>query len=106
MESEKILRLRGQELIRMRGDHTGTVISCREGTLWLTQTNRPGDHLILAGEAFSIDRPGRILISALEDSVCAVWKKKQEPPCSAWSFMPPILRMARRIEVVRKGLLT
>lgn len=106
MESEKILRLRGQELIRMRGDHTGTVISCREGTLWLTQTNRPGDHLILAGEAFSIDRTGRILISALEDSVCAVWKKKQEPPCSAWSLMPPILRMARRIEVVRKGLLT
>jgi len=46
------------EMIRLDGDVAGRVVSCRKGVLWLTQTGNPGDHLIRAGEAFSVDRPG------------------------------------------------
>ena len=72
MKSEETHRLCRDELIRLDGDVAGRVVSCRKGVLWLTQTGTPGDHLIRAGEAFPIDRPGVVLISALEDSVYAV----------------------------------
>ena len=80
MKSEETLRLRRDELIRLDGDVAGRVISCRKGILWLTQTDTPGDHLIRAGEAFSIDRSGLVLISALEDSVYAVSGEKSSLP--------------------------
>ena len=72
MESGKTHRLFRDELIRLEGDVAGRVISCRKGILWLTQTGNPGDHLIRAGEAFFIERGGVVLISALEESACAV----------------------------------
>ena len=58
MKSEETHRLCRGELIRLDGDVAGRVISCREGILWLTQADTPGDHLIQAGEAF-LDRPSR-----------------------------------------------
>jgi hypothetical protein len=107
MKSEKTLRLCRDELIRMRGNQSGTVISCQKGALWLTQTNRPGDHLIRPGEAFSIERPGVVLVSALEDSVCTLSCEKGNPLFSVWPFKPCLWRWARRFEgVLRKSLLT
>ena len=98
-KSEETHRLRRDELIRLDEDVAGRVVSCREGILWLTQTDNPGDRLIQAGEAISIDRPGVLLISALEDSVCAV-AGRSHAPCCAW-------RWARRVkERLRKILLT
>ena len=72
MGSEKTLTLGRNEFIRLDGKVAGTVVSCREGILWLTQTGSPGDHMIRAGEVFSIGHAGMTLISALEDSVCTV----------------------------------
>jgi hypothetical protein len=107
MNSEESRRLRRDELIRLDGDVAGRVISCREGILWLTQAGTPGDHLIQAGEAFSIDHPGVVLISALEDSVCAMVDGKSKLRFSAWSFAPALRRMTRRFEgALRKVLLT
>jgi len=107
MKSGKEHRLRRDERIRLDGNAAGRVISCREGVLWLTQTGNPGDHLIRVGEAFSIDRPGLVLISALEDSFCTVAQERRDPPCSGGHFIQAIRRMARRFEgVLRKGLLT
>jgi hypothetical protein len=71
--------------------------------LWLTQTGIPGDHLIRAGEAFSIDRPGLVLISALEDSAYALSGGKNQPLGSEWSFMPAFWRMVRRFEAAKKA---
>jgi hypothetical protein len=100
-------RLRRDERIRFDGDSSGRVISCREGVLWLTQTGNPGDHLIRAGESFSIGHHGVAVISALEDSVYVVWDRKSNPLCSAWYIKPALWKMARRFEeVFRKSLLT
>ena len=106
MKSGEALRLCRDELIRLDGNVGGRVISCRKGVLWLTQTGTPGDHLLRAGEAFSIDRPGVVLISALEASVFAVSEGKSAPLFSAWSFMPAVWRMARWVELKRKSILT
>jgi hypothetical protein len=105
MKSEETHRLCRDELTRLDGDVAGRVISCSEGVLWLTQAGNPGDHLIRAGEAFAIDRPGLVLISSLEDSVYAVSGGKINLPGFNWPYSV-FRRMARRIEMARKSLLT
>jgi len=105
MKSEETLRLCRDEMIRLDGDVAGRVISCRKGVLWLTQTGTPGDHLIRAGEAFSIDRGGVVLISALEESSCAVSGGKRHLLGSEWPLLRALRRMVRRFEAARKSLL-
>jgi hypothetical protein len=106
MNSEESRRLCRDELIRLDGDVAGRVISCREGILWLTQKDNPGDHLIQAGEAISIDHCGLVLISALEDSVYAV-ECGSHAPGSVLFFKPALRRMACRVKgMLNKGLLT
>lgn len=103
MKSEETHRLGRDELIRLDRDVAGRVISCREGILWLTQTDNPGDHLLQAGKAISIDRPGVVLISALEDSVYAV-AGRNHPPSSVRSLKQALRRMAHRgKEILRKA---
>jgi len=105
MKTEEAHRLCRDELIRLDGDDTGRIVSCRNGVLWLTQTGNPGDHLIRAGEAFAIDRPGVVLVSALEDSLYTVSGSRRNLPVTAWPFLSAIPRMARRFEAVKKSLL-
>ena len=105
MKSGETLRLCRDGLIRLDGDVAGTVISCRKGVLWLTQTGNPGDHLIRAGEAFSIERPGAVLISALEESLYTVSGGRRSLTVVAGPFLSAIARMARRFEAARKHLL-
>jgi hypothetical protein len=104
MKSGGTHRLCRDELTRLDGDVAGRVISCRKGVLWLTQTGTPGDHLIRAGEAFSIDRPGLVLISALEDSVYVVSGGKSNLFGFHWPYLA-FRQMARRFEAVIKSLL-
>jgi len=102
MISAETHRLCRDELTRLDGDVAGRVISCSKGVLWLTQAGTPGDHLIQAGEAFPIERPGLVLISALEDSVYAVSGGKSNLP----GFNGPYLafwRMVRRFEAAKKA---
>jgi hypothetical protein len=105
MESGITHRLSRDELIRLDGDVAGRVVSCRKGILWVTQTGNPGDHLIRAGEDFSIDRPGMVLISALEESACAVSEGTTHFPGFEWPCLA-VRRMARRFEEARKSLST
>jgi hypothetical protein len=104
MKSEGTHRLCRDELTRLDGDVAGRVILCRKGVLWLTQTGTPGDHLIRAGEVFSIDRPGLVLISALMDSVYVVSGGKSNLLGFNWPYLA-FRRMARRFEAARKSLL-
>jgi len=104
MKSGGTLRLGRDEMIRLDGDVAGRVVSCREGILWLTQAGTPGDHLVRAGESFSIDRTGLVLISALMDSVCAVSGGKSNLAGFNWPYLA-FRRMALRFEAARKSLL-
>ena len=102
MKSKETLGLCRDEMIRLDGDVAGSVILCRKGVLWLTQTGTPGDHLIRAGEAFSIRRGGVVLVSALEDSVYAVSGGKSNLPGFNWPYLA-FWRMVRRFEAAKKA---
>jgi hypothetical protein len=105
MTVEETHRLRRDGHVRLDDDLAGRVISCREGVLWLTQTGTPGDHLIHAGEDFSIRHPGTILVSALEDSVFAVADGKRNAFRTVRFLKPSLGSMARRIGgALKRGL--
>jgi len=97
-------RLGRNERIRLDGGETGSAISCLEGVLWITQTGNPGDHLVRAGEVFSSDRPGRIVVGALEDSVCLVAAKNTEPGLPSGAILRALRQVLRRVELAGRGL--
>ena len=47
----------------------GRRIRCLSGTLWITQTGDGRDHIVLPGESFTAERPGRVVLQALRSSV-------------------------------------
>jgi hypothetical protein len=51
-------------LVALR-DAEGTRVTCLSGALWITETDREGDVVLHAGQAFTIGRPGLTLIMAL-----------------------------------------
>jgi hypothetical protein len=49
-------------------DAEGTVISVESGCLWVTMENDPRDIVLVPGMRFEIDRSGRTIVAAEEDS--------------------------------------
>lgn len=65
------IRLSRNSLWSLEPSHRGT-ITCRHGSLWLTQAGNPQDVLLSAGESFTAAARGKIVISALEDAAFTV----------------------------------
>ncbi len=61
------LHLRKGTIHRLRNG-LGHRIEALTGNLWITIDNDPRDIVVKTGEGFSVDRPGDILISALDDA--------------------------------------
>lgn len=97
-------RLRRNERIRLDRGVAGKIVSCTRGVLWLTQTGIPGDVLIRAGETFRIAASGRIVVSALADSVFTLAQGRA--PSRLFAGMPQqaVRQMARRVEVACRRL--
>lgn len=53
------------ELYRLDGDRRGTRCICREGSIWITQSGDESDYLLEAGQAFTITRPGVVLVQGV-----------------------------------------
>ena len=49
-------------------DAEGTVIAVERGCLWVTMENDPRDVILTPGLRFEVDRSGRTIIAAEEDS--------------------------------------
>ncbi|HEY8622340.1 MAG TPA: DUF2917 domain-containing protein [Casimicrobiaceae bacterium] len=49
-------------------DAEGTVIAVESGCLWVTMENDPRDVILMPGMRFEVDRSGRTIIAAEEDS--------------------------------------
>jgi Protein of unknown function (DUF2917) len=49
-------------------DAQGTVIAVESGCLWVTMENDPRDVILMPGMRFEVDRSGRTIIAAEEDS--------------------------------------
>ena len=49
-------------------DGEGQSVVVFKGLLWITQDGDPRDVFVGRGETFTIDRPGRVLIEAIDES--------------------------------------
>jgi hypothetical protein len=52
----------------IEGDRRGDVISCVNGSLWITQENDLKDYIVETGRNFWVTKPGTVVVQALDDS--------------------------------------
>ncbi len=64
----KDIRLNKYETWDLEGDRRGDVISCSNGTLWITQENDMKDYVIESGQSFWVTRRGAVVVQALQNS--------------------------------------
>ena len=62
------MTLKKHQLLTLRGTKPHVAIKCRDGVLWITNSNDNRDHIIIASEKFSPRHRGNVLIQALRDS--------------------------------------
>lgn len=79
-------------------DREGTVIAVESGCLWITMERDSRDIILVAGMRFEIDRSGRTIIAAEEDSrfrllSTPTWRAQ----ASAWA-----IGIARRLRARRR----
>ena len=59
------INLDGLELLKLDFRQPGANVMCTTGTLWLTQQGDPDDHLLEAGQSFTLDQRGTVLVQGL-----------------------------------------
>lgn len=70
----------------------GVIVTCVEGTLWITRDGDRKDIVLAAGESFENTRPGRVLVQALAAS-----RVHLQVPALRWVIeKAPLLRIRRR----------
>lgn len=62
------MTLKRHQLLTLRGTKPEVAIKCRDGVLWITNSNDNRDHIIIASEKFSPRRKGIVLVQAMRDS--------------------------------------
>jgi hypothetical protein len=53
-------------------DGAGTTLTCKEGTLWVTEENQPRDVVLEAGARVRLKRAGLTLIQALTPATLSI----------------------------------
>ena len=69
-----VTRLQRRQTFRLRG-RSGERIECRRGSVWITQDGDPRDVVLGPCEAFTLDRRGTAVVSALQDAVFVYQRK-------------------------------
>lgn len=65
---EKVRYVRGDEAVRLDGDHRGLLIRCMGGGAWITQEGDSRDYILRSGGEFRITRRGKVMIQGFGDS--------------------------------------
>jgi hypothetical protein len=66
------------DMISVKSGRSGQVISCVNGSLWITQEGAAGDRILNAGEKLCTDLPGLVIVQALKDSQVILCKEKKD----------------------------
>lgn len=66
----EIILPRNQILSAVPGE--SAQIHCRKGSVWITQDSDQRDVILDAGEVFSVDRPGKVVVHALRPSAVMI----------------------------------
>ena len=62
------INLRKYKIWTLDGDRRGDVISCKCGSLWITQDDDLKDYILSSGQNFWVTKPGMVIVQALDDS--------------------------------------
>lgn len=73
-----LTQLRKGAMLSLRDAQRSSVVVFR-GSVWITQDGDPRDAFINAGETFTIDRRGLVLVEALEDTSLLVLGAESVP---------------------------
>ena len=57
--------LEGMELLKLNLEQPRARVLCTAGHLWLTQQGDPQDHLLEAGQTFTLNQRGTVLVQGL-----------------------------------------
>lgn len=57
--------LAGAELLTLDVEERRASVVCTAGTLWLTQPGDLNDHVLEAGQTFTINKPGTVLVQGM-----------------------------------------
>jgi hypothetical protein len=87
--------LPGQSTLQL-DDAEGTVIAVERGCLWITMENDPRDIVLAPGMRFEIDRSGRTIIAAEEDSRFGLAAADCPEGVRAWMARKLALVLGRR----------
>jgi hypothetical protein len=60
--------LKQHQLLMLRGAQPRMAIACKDGILWITNSNDDRDRILPAGRSFSPQRKGNVVIEALRDA--------------------------------------
>ncbi|MEO8936971.1 MAG: DUF2917 domain-containing protein [Burkholderiaceae bacterium] len=71
-------------------------IGCESGTVWITQDNDVRDVVLNAGEQFVSDRPGTVLVYALQMAVLTATASESPKRTSLWQQIVARMRSGER----------
>jgi len=69
---------RGESLTVLDGE--ASTIRIDRGEVWLTEHGSFIDHVLVAGQAYTFDRPGKAIVTAQADSRVTVFAPQDGPP--------------------------
>ncbi len=67
-ETETVIDLPTGKSKNLGWTSRGKIVSCLQGSVWVTQEQDLEDYILEQGESFMITVPGRVIVQALEDS--------------------------------------
>jgi hypothetical protein len=79
----------------------GTTIAVDHGCLWVTLESDPRDIVLVAGTRFKIDRDGRTIIAAEEDSQLRLIRRRTTAQRTGAWLAPKFAQLLRRIPARR-----
>jgi len=77
-ENAMEILLRRDESFTIAGSGNGVVVVCREGTLWITQAGDTRDHLLNAGERYTVRGSGVVVIEALRPADLRIERPQED----------------------------
>jgi hypothetical protein len=73
-----LVELSAHRLLNIQ-DGKGLTVSCRAGSLWITQDSDRRDIVLGPGERFTLDRNGLALVHAVTDALVVVSRSRRTP---------------------------
>ena len=81
-EQERLIEIEAGKSAKLGWTSRGRIISCLQGSVWVTQEQDLEDYILHEGESFITTVPGRVIVQALEEAAISITK---QPRKSAFS---------------------